>query len=599
MKKKGISLILLVITIIIIIIIASAVILNLNNNNPVDKARLANIESTRDSLKSGINLYIGKIMVEENGNHRAQTMILGKNDEVEKYKIITGDYAEDYETIFTNKQIWQLDYAKVKELVNIKLDIYDNNSRWYIDEWGNPYLVYDKLSNVSPYLKDETGNVDSKVRDFVVYLDKDIEFAENIQPAPQEPEEDLTSSIAVTKNSNSTATISGFSRNGIKSITYTGPRQGTLTPTVNGNYYTAVANVGNGDYTFTITDNNDEVEEIEETISGITSYAVSSTQDLCRFRDYVNQGDDFAGVTVTQTTDLDLSSVCGANIGSFTPIGDSSALRFGGTYDGNYHKITNLYIDINETQNGTQYVGMFKITKNTAIIQNILMDNVYVNSSYSSSNSDMFVGGIVGNNKGIIRNCGIDSGTVRGENLTNPTAVRYVVVGGICAMSSTGSISNCYNNANVIASTHQPNSNTAALAAGICTDIWNINIDNCYNAGTINASGSAVYISGVVAQMYNGNINNCYNCGTIISSSSGRIAGIVAVNGINSTDVSGTITNSYCTTDTSYSSYDMNSSNTSRRVNSNTLKTYASTLGDAYKDDENNINNGYPILTWQ
>ena len=135
MKKKGISLILLVITIIIIIIIASAVILNLNNNNPVDKARLANVQSARDSLKSGINLYIGKIMVKENGNHYASTMILGKNEDVEKYKIIAGKYDQNYETIFGNKTVWQLDYTKVNDLVNVKLDIYDNNSRWYIDEF--------------------------------------------------------------------------------------------------------------------------------------------------------------------------------------------------------------------------------------------------------------------------------------------------------------------------------------------------------------------------------------------------------------------------------------------------------------------------------
>ena len=177
MKKKGISLILLVITIIIIIIIASAVILNLNQNNPVNKARLANVQSTRDSLKSGINLYIGKIMVKENGNHNASTMILGKNTQVIDYSIIH-DYSI-YETIRGNLNIWQLDYSAINEKVNLKLDIYDNNSRWYIDEWGNPFLVYNSLTNVSPYLKTEdNSDILASVKDFVVVLSP-LEFAEN------------------------------------------------------------------------------------------------------------------------------------------------------------------------------------------------------------------------------------------------------------------------------------------------------------------------------------------------------------------------------------------------------------------------------------
>ena len=273
MKKKGISLILLVITIIIIIIIASAVILNLNNNNPVDKARLANVQSSRDSLKSGINLYIGKIMVKENGNHNASTMILGKNSTVIDYSIIH-DYSM-YEVVRGNLNIWQLDYTAIKDKVNLKLDIYDNNSRWYIDEYGNPYLVYNSMTNVSPYLKSEDNTeIHPQVKDFVVVLEG-VEFGENTEPAVQEPEEDLTSSIAVTKNSNSTAIISGFSRNGIKSITYTGPRQGTITPTMNGNYYTAKAMAKY------IGDGIQNIYEPKFTFYGFRSYIVSKRAFGC------------------------------------------------------------------------------------------------------------------------------------------------------------------------------------------------------------------------------------------------------------------------------------------------------------------------------
>ena len=36
-----------------------------------------------------------------------------------------------------------------------------------------------------------------------------------------------------------------------------------------------------------------------------------------------------------------------------------------------------------------------------------------------------------------------------------------------------------------------------------------------------------------------------------------------------------------------------------QRVTKEELKTYAATLGDAYVNDDTNINNRYPILKWQ
>ena len=34
-------------------------------------------------------------------------------------------------------------------------------------------------------------------------------------------------------------------------------------------------------------------------------------------------------------------------------------------------------------------------------------------------------------------------------------------------------------------------------------------------------------------------------------------------------------------------------------INSENLKNLSATLGEAYKQDTNNINNGYPVLRWQ
>ena len=177
MKKKGISLILLVITIIIIIIIVGAVLLNLNKNNPADRARAAQVQQTRDSLKSGINLYLGKILANTNGKYMSQAMLLGKVVETLDYSLVV-DYGIK-ETIRGNLDLWQLDYTKVKDKVNLKLDVYDNNSRWYVDQWGNPYLAYKTLASVSPYLKTEDGTkIHPQVEQFVVVIEN-LEFAED------------------------------------------------------------------------------------------------------------------------------------------------------------------------------------------------------------------------------------------------------------------------------------------------------------------------------------------------------------------------------------------------------------------------------------
>lgn len=61
------------------------------------------------------------------------------------------------------------------------------------------------------------------------------------------------------------------------------------------------------------------------------------------------------------------------------------------------------------------------------------------------------------------------------------------------------------------------------------------------------------------------------------------------------------IENCHCTTDTAY----LYQGSTANRVPADTIKTYASLLGEAFTDDVQKpdgtwkYNNGYPILKWQ
>lgn len=82
------------------------------------------------------------------------------------------------------------------------------------------------------------------------------------------------------------------------------------------------------------------------------------------------------------------------------------------------------------------------------------------------------------------------------------------------------------------------------------------------------------------------------------------MAGIIGRNGYSATQLSGKVSNNYCTTTSAtYSYYQWNGSKevTSQegRIAADTLKGYHTKLGNAYMEDKENINDGYPILAWQ
>ncbi|MCI8620537.1 MAG: hypothetical protein HFJ50_01620 [Clostridia bacterium] len=114
-----------------------------------------------------------------------------------------------------------------------------------------------------------------------------------------------------------------------------------------------------------------------ENASGVTY--IYSVDDMIRFRDSVNAGDNYAGKTVYLMVDLDLSEVCGKEKDSWIPIGNGGT-AFAGTFDGNYHEISNLYID-----KPYAYAGLFASNSVDSVIMNILIDNIYIYNTYGNA----------------------------------------------------------------------------------------------------------------------------------------------------------------------------------------------------------------------
>lgn len=180
-------------------------------------------------------------------------------------------------------------------------------------------------------------------------------------------------------------------------------------------------------------------------------YLLSCLEDLLWFRAQVKNGN--VSYKVRLTADIDLSSVCSSALGkSWTPIESMSTTAYSGTFDGQGHKISGLYIyGLSNNLNGlfgdvsgkicnlsvegnitaNDYCGLIaaKITVAGARIENC--------KTYGQINGGSCIGGIVGGGTGHIVNC---------ENLAH--VIGYEKVGGIVGgfvSNTNGEIQRCVN----------------------------------------------------------------------------------------------------------------------------------------------------------
>ena len=357
------------------------------------------------------------------------------------------------------------------------------------------------------------------------------------------------------------------------------------------------------DETYNITATTKDGKTETRTIIEKSEENIRTVEELVAFRDKVNSGLTYEGKTINVVNNLDLSSVCGEDKGSWEPIGLGTTFK--GIFDGKYKTISNLYINYNDSKTSIAR-GLFAY--NYGKIKNLKIKEININvTNTNTNNGAVYVGVIVGMNYGEIANCGVENGTIIGSSLSTLQA------GGVAgSLRSPGVISNCYNKV-IINST----ANSLNRTGGIVGQAYGkVTIENCYNVEDVTSSATRrTQVGGIVGMMYGTvstevpKILNSYNIG-IISANGGSeqnvAGGIAGTNGEPSVKT-GTITNTYCATTNSYSySYGSGNSNhyTTYRVQLNTLKTYASTLGTAFTDDVqdeegNYLNEGFPILKWQ
>ncbi|MBQ3993074.1 MAG: CotH kinase family protein [Bacteroidaceae bacterium] len=191
-----------------------------------------------------------------------------------------------------------------------------------------------------------------------------------------------------------------------------------------------------------------------------SAFQISTPQDLIDFAAYIAKGG--TGSTATLLADLDMTGFDT----SFKPIG-TDLRPFGGTFDGQGHRITNLHVS------GTNSVGLFGVVTGGAIISNFIVD-----ASCSISGSSYV--GVVGSANGI--------GQITFSRIGNEATISASTrnAGGIigCNYGSTAEfvIENCYNTGDIVG---------GAESGAFCGWVGSsATIIDCYNIGTVSGYDS-------------------------------------------------------------------------------------------------------------
>ncbi len=339
------------------------------------------------------------------------------------------------------------------------------------------------------------------------------------------------------------------------------------------------------------------------------------------FRDLVNSG-SFNYNIVYLIEDIDLQ---GSDNNTWIPIGNNVEHAFTGIFDGDNHKINNLYLNMKEDNQ-----GLFGY--NAGTIKNIGIESggMVIKEAETTERINVGIGFLVGVNSGTIEKCysNVD------VNVSINTGIR--VIGGIVGFANEGSkISKCYNTGNI-------SINTITLYSLVCGIVGSCNpgaiIECCYNVGNImnNAEGQNSRASGITNGA--GNITSCYNIGSITLKQKNTetwpvSAGICAqcegrgeihncynigetkieidredtlrngsIAGYADTIVK--IENCYCWCSNGANAIGQDdrtdsSGGVTVYENKEDIKNRVKSLGTDYKADTKGKNHGYPILVWQ
>lgn len=234
----------------------------------------------------------------------------------------------------------------------------------------------------------------------------------------------------------------------------------------------------------------------DEAAAGQKTFSISTESELNKIAEWTSgYGNNFNGITLVLEKDIALS--CDKD-NSFTPIGINSP--FAGTFDGNGHKISNLYVD------RADKAGFFASVYG-ASIKNLTVEGTVVGSS-SNGTDPTGVGGIVGYSTSqiLIENC------VSNVNVSS----HCENTGGICGYVNDvdSVIRNCVNIGNI-----ESDSDKTGGISGNPGIVY-----NCANFGAVSGKSNVAGIAGNTEK----DVSLCYNAGAISASDGASSAAAIA-----------------------------------------------------------------------
>lgn len=245
----------------------------------------------------------------------------------------------------------------------------------------------------------------------------------------------------------------------------------------------------------------------DEAAAGQKTFSISTESELNKIAEWTSgYGNSFNGITLVLEKDIALS--CDKD-NSFTPIGINSS--FEGTFDGNGHKISNLYVE------RAGRAGLFASVYG-ASIKNLTVEGAVVGSSYTGPDITG-VGGIVGYSFSqiVIENC------VSNVNVSSSCKNTGGICGNVNDVDSV--IRNCVN----IGEIKSDSDKTGGISGnpGI--------VYNCANFGAVSGKSNVAGIAGNTEK----DVSLCYNAGAI--SAPDGVASVAAI-----ANVAGTDSGFYC-----------------------------------------------------
>ena len=271
---------------------------------------------------------------------------------------------------------------------------------------------------------------------------------------------------------------------------------------------------------------------------------ISTFEELCNFRDKVNAGATYEGMTVKLMADIDISSR------AWTPIGveyrkyiKENSPVFRGTFDGQGHTISGL------TNTGFEITSIYKKCKGSntttpndygeyvfgffgsivnATIKDLNMAKVNIDMACDTENKALgdsvgAIAGFAGGDSCTITNCHVLSGKINGFDATAGIIGR-VHTKAVNEAPGTTVISNCSNAATVTSSRR-----AAGILGYTNIDLNGVSIKNCENKASVTCLNNEVAL-GILEDMTTGtnptdrNKNGGYH----------QAAGIANSNGVNS-----------------------------------------------------------------